>query len=243
MKHLGQISTILILGPQMCGKSTLIRDILLKRPDRNRGLIFSSSKDVPFYSEFVSESLIFNDYQTEIFSNFYDQQRKMVIKDRGRRSVENSAFVVFDDINSKLSSLRLFGEGSFYNIFTITSIKWNTSIRPYILENSDFYFIFSVDAKRRKRVYLDYAKIIPNYKSFCVILEQCTKNRACLVIKRDYRSGSDWRDQIFWYKVDNVFEGVYPILDDNDDTGPGSCSDITTLDKVPDDIEGDWIYI
>jgi hypothetical protein len=81
-------------------------------------------------------------------------------------------------------------------------MQYAQGIPPELRSNIDYVFIFNEPSvANRKRIYDAYAGMIPSFEHFCNILDACTQNHECLVIKTSGNS-ADLREQVFWYKAE-----------------------------------------
>jgi hypothetical protein len=53
----------------------------------------------------------------------------------------------------------------------------------------------------KRRIYENYAGIFPTFDVFCSVLDQCTTNNECLVIRKNAKSNK-LEDMVFWYKAE-----------------------------------------
>lgn len=93
-------------------------------------------------------------------------------------------------------------------------MQYPLGITPELRSNIDYVFVFNEPSiKNRKKIYDDYAGMIPSFDHFCNILDSCTQNHECLVIKTSSNS-TDLKEQIFWYKAEShsKFETGHPKL-------------------------------
>ena len=196
--------------------SFLVRDIFYHHRDIPLGLIFSGTEEAnPFFGEFVPDSFIHSEYDPNLIENMLTRQSQKVKKARkeGHSSTDglvpsNRAFVVLDDMLHDAAAWKkektiqsIFFNGRHYNIFFILTMQYPLGIPPALRSNIDYVFVFNEPSiKNRKKIYDDYAGMIASFDHFCNILDSCTQNHECLVIKTSGNS-TDLREQIFWYKA------------------------------------------
>jgi hypothetical protein len=88
-----------------------------------------------------------------------------------------------------------------FNFLFILTMQYAQGIPPELRSNIDYVFIFNEPSvANRKRIYDSYGGAVPSFEHFCNILDACTQDHECLVIKTSGNS-SDLKDQIFWYKA------------------------------------------
>jgi hypothetical protein len=195
--------------------SWLVRDIFYHHKHIPSGIVFSGTEEAnPFFSEFVPDCFIHEEYEAEIIEKLMNKQKKR-IKDAKKNGCENgktpanNVFIVFDDMladaqnwkNDKIIK-EIFFNGRHYNFLFILTMQYALAIPPGLRGNIDYVFVFNEPSiKNRRKIYEDYAAMIPSFDHFCNILDACTQNHECLVIKTSGNS-SNLQDNIFWYKAD-----------------------------------------
>ena len=91
--------------------------------------------------------------------------------------------------------------GRHYKLLIIMAIQYARSIPPDLRNNADYVFILREPSQeQRKKLYSDYAGIVPDFKSFCKIMDKCTADYGCLVIDKT-TSSNEIEDNIFYYKA------------------------------------------
>ncbi len=81
-------------------------------------------------------------------------------------------------------------------------MQYPLGIPPPLRSNIDYVFIFNdTSVKNRKKIYEDYAGMIPSFNEFCRILEQCCEDHGCLVIHTSGNSAK-LEDQIYFYRAE-----------------------------------------
>lgn len=195
--------------------SWLVRDIFYHHKHIPSGIVFSGTEEAnPFFGEFIPDCFIHEEYEAEIIEKIMNKQKKR-IKDAKRSGVEsgktpaNNVFIVFDDMladaqnwkNDKIIK-EIFFNGRHYNFLFILTMQYALAIPPGLRGNIDYVFVFNEPSiKNRRKIYEDYAAMIPSFDHFCNILDACTQNHECLVIKTSGNS-SNLQDNIFWYKAE-----------------------------------------
>lgn len=209
-------ATILCLGRRRSGKSWLVRDIFYHNKHIPSGVVFSGTEEAsPFFSDFIPDCFIHSEYDPELIECIMNKQKKKIrdAKLSGRSSTgklpSNNTFIVLDDMlhdaqnwKKEKTIKNIFFNGRHYNFMFILTMQYPLGITPELRSNIDYIFIFNEPSvKNRKKIYDDYAGMIPTFDHFCNILDACTQNHECLVIKTSGNS-TDLRDQIFWYKAE-----------------------------------------
>lgn len=198
------------------GKSYLVRDIFYHHKEIPLGLIFSGTEEAnPFFGDFIPDSFIHSEYDPNLVGNMLTKQSQKVKKARTHGHADtdgltpnNRAFIVLDDMLHDAAAWKkektiqsIFFNGRHYNLFFILTMQYPLGIPPALRSNIDYVFVFNEPSiKNRKKIYDDYAGMIASFDHFCNILDSCTTNHECLVIKTSGNS-TDLREQIFWYKA------------------------------------------
>jgi len=210
-------ATMLLLGRRRTGKSFLARDIFFNHKEIPSGLVFSGTENAnPFFGDFIPDSFIHSIYDSELVQSVLKSQAKKVRKARDALQdpngllAKNRFFMVLDDMLADANSWKkdktikeIFMNGRHFNIFFLLTLQYATGIPPELRNNIDYVFIFNEPSiKNRKKIYEDYAGMIPSFDAFNNILDSCTQNYECLVIKTAAGTSSDIKDLVFWYKAE-----------------------------------------
>lgn len=216
MKDIVPDATVLLIGRRRSGKSFLVRDIFYHHRDIPKGVIFSGTEEAsPFFSNFIPDIFIHSEYDPALIDNVLKNQRKKIraSKDLGKsesgKTKENNFYIVLDDLLHDANSWKkdktiknIFFNGRHYNLLFILTMQYPLGITPELRSNIDYVFIFNEPSvKNRKKIYEDYCSIIPSFDHFCNILDTCTQNFECLVVKTSGQSNK-LKDQLFWYKAE-----------------------------------------
>lgn len=203
-------ATILILGKRRTGKSFLMRDIFYNKRYIKYPLVFSGTEEAsPFFGDFVPDTFIYSYYDGEVVRKLLINQGKKIsnAKKRGLshdgKTLENNVIVAMDDLLHEASEWKkdegvkeLMFNGRHYNILYILALQYVYGIPPDFRNNFDYVFIFyDPSPKNRRKLYDDFGSVIETFKEFCDILDQCTQDYGCLVIKLGSK-------QFFWYKAE-----------------------------------------
>jgi hypothetical protein len=197
--------------------SWLVRDIFYHHRHIPSGVIFSGTEEAsPFFSDFIPDCFIHSEYDPELIETIMNRQKRKIREakmsgksDTGKLD-SNNVFIVLDDMlhdaqnwKKEKTIKNIFFNGRHYNFLFILTMQYPLGITPELRSNIDYVFIFNEPSvKNRRKIYDDYAGMIPSFDHFCNILDACTQNHECLVIKTSGNS-TDLRDQIFWYKAES----------------------------------------
>ena len=207
---------VVLIGRRDTGKSYLVRDLLYYHQDIPIGTVISGTEaGNGFYSHHVPKLFIHDEYNTAIIENILKRQRavlKQIKKEKEvykRSNIDPRAFVILDDCLFDASWTRdkvmrlLFMNGRHWKIMLVITMQYPLGIPPNLRTNIDYVFILREPyISNRKRIYENYAGMFPTFESFCQIMDQCTENYECLVIRNNAKSNK-LQEQIFWYKAES----------------------------------------
>jgi hypothetical protein len=196
--------------------SWLVRDIFYHNKHIPSGVIFSGTEEAsPFFGDFIPDCFIHSEYDPALVDSIMNRQKrkirdaKMSGKSETGKLPSNNVFIVLDDMlhdaqnwKKEKTIKNIFFNGRHYNFLFILTMQYPLGITPELRSNIDYVFIFNEPSyKNRKKIYDDYAGMIPSFDFFCNVLDACTQNHECLVIKTSGNS-TDIKDQVFWYKAE-----------------------------------------
>lgn len=209
-------ATVLCLGKRRSGKSFLVRDIFYHHKDIPSGIVFSSTEEgCPFFGDFIPDMFIHSKYNSDLIQDILNRQKRRIKQSKLRglsesgKTKANNIFVVLDDMLHDASVWKkdatiqnIFYNGRHFNLLFILTMQYAQGIPPGLRSNIDYVFIFGEPSvTNRRKIYESYAGMIPTFEHFCNILDECTKNHECLVIKTSGNT-SNLKDQVFWYKAE-----------------------------------------
>ena len=202
-------SKIVIVGKPATGKSTLIASILYsKKHIFPCGIAFSGSEDSNgFFRKIMPSTFVFNEYNEDQIKSFIRRQKI------AKQHLPNPwAVMILDDctddarvFNTPLQQ-GLFKRGRHWSMMYIVSLQYAMDVKPVIRTNVDGVFILREPIlKNRKSLWENYASIIPDFNTFCSLMDQLTDDYCCIYIHNQTKS-NDWKDCVFWYKASPVPE-------------------------------------
>lgn len=210
----GKGPVVVIVGKRGTGKSFLINDLLYYHRSIPSGAVISGSEEGNgYYSRIVPKMFIHHEYNTAIIENVLKRQ-KQVMKQINRdfatyhkTTIDPRTFVILDDCmyDSKWTRdkvMRLiFMNGRHWHIMLIITLQYVMGIPPILRTQVDYVFILRENIiANRKRLYEQFAGMFPTFEAFCGVMDHCTNDYECLVIKNNSRSNHLF-DQVFWYKA------------------------------------------
>jgi hypothetical protein len=209
MKMPGKGCKLVVIGKPGTGKSNLIKSILyFKKHIIPIATIMSGTEDSnKDFSKIVPESFIFNDYDESKIEEIIKRQKLAI------EHLENPwAVLLLDDCTDDASVFRkpiqhgLYKRGRHWQLLYIVSLQYCLDVKPAIRTNIDGIFILREPIlKNRRSLYENYASIIPDFATFCDILDQITDDHTALYI-HNQTSENNWEDCVFWYKAPDMKE-------------------------------------
>jgi hypothetical protein len=224
-----KIPTIMIIGRRDTGKTSLINDILDNYQYTNGTIISSSNNNIHIYKKNIPESpdihiykhihnnsyvepeqydsssssvFIYEEYNPSIINNVIKKLKPNQLK------TNRNSFLVLDNCMYDTSWTRdklmrlIFINGRCWGLMLIMSMSYPLGIPPILRTNISYTFILrEEDLGNRRRCWENYANIFSTFESFCSILDCCTEDYECLVIKNNNFYETDLCDKIFWYKA------------------------------------------
>ena len=203
-------TTILFVGSKRAGKTTMMLDIMKYLRKIPRGIIvtgsLNSAKD---FAKVFPDTFIFTDVNDNLIKKLNqiinDQED---INNSSRTNSDRGFFILFDDcgFDQKLAKQevlrKIFMNGRHYHLQVLYAIQDTKSVPPGIRKNSDIIFIHRENGvKERKKLYEEFAGIVPDMKTFNTIMDHCTKDYRCLVVDRTVVNSNKIEDNIFFYKA------------------------------------------
>ena len=109
-------SVIVMIAKRNTGKSFLCRDILSKFADIPLGVVISATEKVsPFFSKFMPNEFIFDEFEPSIVANVYERQRACMKKfGKDYRKFDSRCFILMDDC---IADKRFFKDKGVRDIF------------------------------------------------------------------------------------------------------------------------------
>lgn len=218
LKSILSDAIIICCGKRRSGKSYLIREIMYEMARRKMpcGAIFSHTEHCNKFFRYHFPGLyVHEEMPEEKLAAILDSQHKKIKKFAKQhnvgdgRNIKNSFFLLADDMMSdddiwkkSRSFKKIFTEGRWANLFFIMSIQYVLGIPPALRSNVDYAFLFACDAQNdMRKLWENYASVIPTFDMFKKIFFECTRDYGCLVINR-VSTSADLRDKVFYYKAD-----------------------------------------
>lgn len=192
----GEISatkTILIIGKRGSGKTTLLSDIafhIQQHCDREGitlcPIAVSPTDDTTrALSSFVPPSLVHETIDDRFIAAVLETQKQQWSRGHGCHTLLILDDCSFDKARFKTVAMReLFLNGRHRRCGVILTTQYCMDIPPDIRQNIDVLFVLA-DSNHisRNKIWKNFFGVLPTYKSFSSVLDRCTQNRECLVLK------------------------------------------------------------
>jgi len=190
---------------RITGISTLIKSIIwYKKHIFPVGVAFSGTEDSNHaYKQWMPSIFTYNDYYEEKFKDFVKRQKmaKEYLK-------ENPwAFIIADDctddpkIFNKPLQQGMYKRGRHWKMLYILSLQYAMDVKPVIRTNVDGIFILREPLlKNRKSLWENYASIVPDFATFCDLMDQLTDDY-CSIYIHNAAGTNTWQDCVFYYRA------------------------------------------
>ena len=210
-------ATVAMIAKRASGKSYLTREILYHKKDIPTSVVISRTEKLnKFYGDFIADSFIYDNFETEILSKIYSRQAKCNEDNRarikeGKKEKDDRIMLVMDDCMSSKGSwvkdqniLELFFNGRHHHVSFILTMQYAVGIPPEMRSNFDYIFLLAEDfISNQKRLYEHYAGMFPTFDIFKQVFANVTQNYGVMVINNRIHS-SNITDKVFWYKAKKV---------------------------------------
>ena len=210
-------ATIAMIAERASGKSYLTREILYHKRSIPSSVVISRTEKLNrFYGEFVADSFIYDNFDTDILSKIYSRQAKCNEDNKnrikeGKKEKDDRIMLVMDDCMSSKGTwvkdqniLELFFNGRHHHVSFILTMQYAVGIPPEMRSNFDYIFLLAEDfISNQKRLYEHYAGMFPSFDIFKQVFAEVTQNYGVMVINNRVHS-SNITDKVFWYKAKKV---------------------------------------
>lgn len=196
---------LVVIGKPGTGKTTLIEAVIHSKSHIIPcGVAMSGTEDSNgFYSRIFPDTFIYNNLEESKVEDFIKRQKL------AKKHLKNPwGLLLIDDctddpkIFTKPLFQGLFKNGRHWKIMFILSLQYCMDIRPVIRNSIDGTFILrETNLKSRRALWENYAGCIPDFSTFCDIMDGITGDHTALFINNMIDTGN-WQDRIFWYKAD-----------------------------------------
>ena len=217
IKDMCDHATIAMIAKRASGKSYLTREIMYHKRSIPAAIAISRTEKLnKFYSDFIPDSYIFSEYDSDILSKVYERQSIMSEENKDRSKKDKSEkddriMVIMDDCMASKGTwlkdpniLELFFNGRHHHLSFILTMQFSLGIPPELRSNFDYIFLLAEDiTSNRKRLYDHYAGMFPTFDIFQQVFSEITADYGCMVINNRIHS-TNIVDKVFWYKAKPV---------------------------------------
>jgi hypothetical protein len=204
---------VVCIGRRGSGKSWAVRELLSHHTSIPTGIVVSPTEQANhFFSEMIPSLLIHHEYTPAVVANLVNRQTAIIRKRDaearlGGGDIDPRAFAILDDCNYDSSWIKdkniryLFMNGRHIKVLFLITMQYSLGLPPNLRSNVDYTFLFrEPNINNRKRLYENYAGMVPTFEAFCQILDQCTQDHDFLVIDNTCCT-SNLTDQLFWCRA------------------------------------------
>jgi len=206
--------TICMVAKRASGKSYLTREIMYHKRSIPSAIAISRTEKLNrFYGDFIPDSFIYYEYDSNVLSRVYERQSIMNTdnkkrKDEGKTEKDDRIMLIMDDCMSSKGTwlkdpniLELFFNGRHHHLSFILTMQFSLGIPPELRSNFDYIFLLAEDmTSNRKRLYDHYAGMFPTFDIFQQVFSELTENFGCMVINNRIHS-KNISDKVFWYRA------------------------------------------
>lgn len=203
-------SKIICIGKPGTGKTTIISSLLYsKKHIIPVGEVFSGSEDSnKYYEELFPSTFVYNALDLDVVEEWVKRQKISMEHLKNPWSV-----LLIDDCTDdpRVFNCPLFNaiykNGRHWNMFFILSLQYCMDMKPSQRNLVDGVFILrETSIKTRKKLWENYAGVIPTFTEFCAIMDEITNDYTALYISNQSQS-NNYEDCVFYYKAKPVPEG------------------------------------
>jgi hypothetical protein len=214
IKSMPNFVTIAMIAKRASGKSYLTKELLFHMRDIPTAIAISKTEKLnKFYTEFIPDLYIYDDYSSSILDKIYQRQEQIEMdnqkrKREGKKVKDGRLILIMDDCMSSKGAwvkepqiAELFFNGRHYKMSFILTMQFSLGIPPEMRSNFDFIFLLAEDfINNRKRLYEHYAGMFPDFNTFSQVFLDLTENYGCMVINNRVHS-KDITEKVFWYRA------------------------------------------
>jgi hypothetical protein len=168
------------------------------------GVVFCGTEEnTGFYSQYFPDLFIYNDLDIPSLEDFVKREKKVT------KYLQNPwSLCLLDDCSTETKMLRsplfqdIFKNGRHFQLMFILSLQYCLDIPPNVRTNIDYVFIMREPIlKNRKKIWENFASIIPDFEIFCILMDELTEDYHCLFIDHTVKD-NNWQNCVFWYKAE-----------------------------------------
>lgn len=213
-----------IIGKPGTGKNVLIKYLLeQKKHIFPVGMFQSGSEsETGFFTKYAGGLFVYDELDLDAIERFYKRQKI------AKKHLKNPwAVLVIDDCTDEPKDLnspifrRMYKNGRHWKMWLILSLQVALDVKRFIRTCTDDVFILrEPNILVRKSIWENYAGIIPDFNTFCQLMDQITEEYHALYIKNNSQT-NNWKECVFYCKA--------TVVDENSKFG---CPDYHEYQKV-----------
>lgn len=199
-------SRIIVIGGSGSGKSKLIKSLIYSKKHMIPcGMFMSGSEDNNHdLNEYIPDLFVYNSYDEKSLESLIKRQ-----KYAQKYKVPNPwCLLLLDDVtdsskifNSEIQSA-LFKRGRHMKLMYILSLQYALDLRATLRNSIDGVFILREPSpKIRRKLWENYAGIIPDFKMFCDMMDQLTTDHTAIYI-HNRSTSNNIEDCVYYYRAD-----------------------------------------
>ena len=197
--------TATVIGKRGVGKTTLIKDLLIKTNRQNIYVFSGTESGNGFYKQNFPDAIIYNEFNETVLQNLITNQKNII--DKTDTDFLVPITIVFDDlaiVNHRKSNAlqQIIFNGRHYKITLITELQYARELPPQLRTNVDFVFALKENVKDNvNKLYENYFGMFQKFSDFQTVFRSCTEDYGAIVMDNCSKS-SRMEDLVFWYKAD-----------------------------------------
>jgi len=158
IKSMPDFVTVAMIAKRASGKSYLTREILYHMRDIPTAIAISKTEKLnKFYTEFIPELYIYDEYSSNILDKIYQRQEQIEMDNQkrrheGKKEKDGRLILIMDDCMSSKGTWvkeqqisELFFNGRHYKMSFILTMQFSLGIPPEMRSNFDFIFLLAED--------------------------------------------------------------------------------------------------
>jgi hypothetical protein len=211
-------STIVISGKPGFGKSTLLTGLIFSKKDIIPAAVaVNGSEDFNhFYKQFFPKQFVTSECSLELLDNIFERQRILLdrIKNGNETNLNPWLMLILDDCTADPAVFKtvqqnhLFKNGRQMNILYILSFQYVCDLPVNIRSCVSGVFLFKeTSVKNLKKLYENFAAVIPTFSIFRKLMSSVTGDYRCLFID-NVKQSNEWIECVYHCKTPSAFTKI-----------------------------------
>ena len=200
---------VVCIGKRGTGKTTLVTDLLSHYVGQiPMSFVMSGTEESnEHYQKCFPPLYIYSGYDQDVVQQLILQQKKMIRCLKKNKSDESPhALLLLDDcmydrgITRSKTMRELFYNGRHFKLLVVITMQYSMDLTPDMRSQVDYVFCGRENIPaNRERLWKNFFGTL-DYKQFCTLLDQCTKNYEVLCLDNTKTSNSA-TDSLHYYKA------------------------------------------